>query len=397
MENSDMGKGLKKFKLYLCLLAVSVVILWAVLANGVSSSVANKFSHQDSPGLSTITGGGRDLDKNTTTWVTTMDVGHEAAAQVSDKVIVYGCFQMGDCGGWADRQKGIVGSYILSLMLRRRFKIHIREPCELTSYLLPNEVDWTMGPNELEGKDKVFVRAIDIVGLSVFTDLLKNEDLQTAMPHSYTVIQTNMEVVQFLAKHRAAAENVPWLKGLSVPDAYRLALTKLFKPGPKIVEQLEMFKKSVPAEKKLICAQVRIGDQSHIAGGYQLHPVEHYAVVETFLNKTVDPRNCRLLVTSDTPEIVERARRQFSEVFVTIPGPITHVDKTHGQVACEGFGKAVSEQLTLATCDVLVISESGFGKIAAFMRGRDSDLYLFYSDKLEPCARNSTFPSKEGW
>jgi hypothetical protein len=44
--------------------------------------------------------------------------------------------------GWADRFKGILSAYQLALLSDREFILIMTEPCNITNYVLPNEVNW---------------------------------------------------------------------------------------------------------------------------------------------------------------------------------------------------------------------------------------------------------------
>jgi hypothetical protein len=58
--------------------------------------------------------------------------------------------------------------------------------------------------------------------------------------------------------------------------------------------------------------------------------------------------------------------------------------------------QALGEQLLLSTCDVLVVSESGFSKIAAFMRGHDKDLFIF-RETVVPWKRKEAYENTGMW
>ena len=53
-------------------------------------------------------------------------------------------------GGWADRVKGIMSAYAVSIVTNRQLVINITTPCPLTEYLEPNEINWNIDlPNDL--------------------------------------------------------------------------------------------------------------------------------------------------------------------------------------------------------------------------------------------------------
>ena len=102
----------------------------------------------------------------------------------------------------------------------------------------------------------------------------------------------------------------------------------------------------------------------------------------------------RFMFTSDSPAMIEHARSHFPFRTVAMKGPITHVDRSVGNDVCGGFVHAILEQLMLSTCDVLVISESGLAKVAAFLRNTDKDLYIFHDAIVEKFKRESPFPNR---
>jgi hypothetical protein len=66
-----------------------------------------------------------------------------------------------------------------------------------------------------------------------------------------------------------------------------------------------------------------------------------------------------------------------------VPGPIIHVDKADGAAGCQSLSKVIVEEYALAACDILAISDSGIGKMASFLRGRDDELYFVpYKEKV---------------
>ena len=66
------------------------------------------------------------------------------------RYMMYRCDQALDmdlCGGFGDRLKGILDTYLWSLMVNRTFVIRITRPCNMANLLIPNEVDWNREVN----------------------------------------------------------------------------------------------------------------------------------------------------------------------------------------------------------------------------------------------------------
>ena len=65
--------------------------------------------------------------------------------QKQEHFIMFRCDALLDthnCGGHADRLKGIISVYIWSLLSNRTLLVRITRPCNFTNLLEPNEVNW---------------------------------------------------------------------------------------------------------------------------------------------------------------------------------------------------------------------------------------------------------------
>ena len=65
------------------------------------------------------------------------------------KYIFYECGKNYQCGGLADRFKGIVNAYAWSLLTNRTFVMSITRPCDFTNLIIPNEIDWDYNIDKL--------------------------------------------------------------------------------------------------------------------------------------------------------------------------------------------------------------------------------------------------------
>ena len=322
-------------------------------------------------------------------------VNSQQAASARRKKIVYSCAKYG-CGGWADRQKGLVSAYILASMLDRDFGVHIPLPCDLSNFMSTRNLDWRVTASELKGGGVQTLQKLDNAAVVFAKKLVSSPDIERELPSDVTVLTWNMEVVKYLRQH-SLASRLDWMTGKTVPEIYREALNDLFRLNPELEDQLNTFKKLVPEGRKLVCAQVRMGRYPGFPDVGSWLAFEDFPVLANFLTKYNDSLHYRVLVTSDSAKIVQMATQKFPDVSISIPGPITHIDKSRGTDICDGFKKTILDEYALSTCDVLVISESGIGKVASFLRGRDDELYLFRHLKVEPFKREGIFPNKEGW
>ena len=72
-----------------------------------------------------------------------------------------------------------------------------------------------------------------------------------------------------------------------------------------------------------------------------------------------------IYIATDSDAVKEAAKSKFSKRFVYIHGRIMHIDKMADDEECSGFHKVVSDFCVLSTCDVLLMTRSGFGRLAS--------------------------------
>ena len=76
------------------------------------------------------------------------------------KYVMYECTNS-LCGGWGDRLKGIMSAYAWSLLTNRIFLINITNPCLLTTFFEPNEIQWNLEHYNLTNLKKEYYYKID--------------------------------------------------------------------------------------------------------------------------------------------------------------------------------------------------------------------------------------------
>lgn len=125
--------------------------------------------------------------------------------------------------------------------------------------------------------------------------------------------------------------------------------------------------------------------------------IDQFQSLVKFLIKFNSSEYDRIFFSSDSSDIHVLGAKYFPGKTLEMKGPITHVDRSTGKAACAGFRRAIIDQLALSACPVLVISESGLGKIAAFIRNTDNNLFLFHDGIVEKFERQYSFPNRVDW
>ncbi|XP_046585398.1 uncharacterized protein LOC124292348 [Haliotis rubra] len=296
--------------------------------------------------------------------------------QWEKKYFIYDCSH-GNCGGLGDRQEGIVGAYIISQILSRRFKVNMLVPCDIGNFLQSNKVDWILQPSEINGLKSSRYNRIDHEAFKLREKIAKSLDLEKEFPSDVTYFTVNQEMVNYLKLH-PLFKTLRWAYNQTTTDIYNIVLRRLFRMRPEIQKRFDDFQTSARDKgRKLVCAHVRVRGNPTIPTDWHSPTPLNVSVVWNFLSQYNNSALYRMFVATDSQKVRQDAKRLFPSVIQDLKGDIVHVDRdNHGKdYACAGFGKVILDQQTMSSCDVFFMTDSGLGRIASMMRGTDKDLY----------------------
>ncbi|XP_046574262.1 uncharacterized protein LOC124282339 [Haliotis rubra] len=292
---------------------------------------------------------------------------------IQDKYIIYTC-NTGRCGGLADRQKGIVTSFVLAQMLGRQFGISMYKPCEISEFVTPKDVNWTVDRRTLSRLQKEWIVDLDGNGMGV---AMATGDLEAMFQKEGTMYTGNIDFVPYLMKN-PLFQKVSWARNLSHLDIYKYAFKKLFRLSHKTQNTFdEIFGTIDPNHEKLVCAHIRMGKSRTIPRDNSRKTLQpHPESLIRFFEGKVHPGYDRLFIATDSEQIRVQFQKAFPDSYLEVKGQIVHIDRPSGTFQCSGMEKVVLDQYILSVCDTLVMSVSGFSRLAAILRGRDDDLFL---------------------
>ena len=98
----------------------------------------------------------------------------------SKKYVIFVCDERRSCGGWGDRQRGLVGVYALAIVTGRQFGIIMTVPCNITNVYVPNRVNWVIPDHELQGKSSISI--MDMGSKARITGRLGTMDFNAEYP-----------------------------------------------------------------------------------------------------------------------------------------------------------------------------------------------------------------------
>ncbi|XP_060075447.1 uncharacterized protein LOC132555121 [Ylistrum balloti] len=276
---------------------------------------------------------------------------------------------------------GMFSAYVISLILRKHFLIKYTRSSNLTDYLSPIYFDWRYNSSILMkrsyGYQDFFVKT---------PAALKNRSLtglQRMFSKDVNFVRMNWDYTEHFRKFLGLQNVIPWLLELHYADIYSKFFNTLFKPTNMITEAVNKVVQNVP---KLACAHIRMGGSDTIPGDERHTEEKQLKHVWNFL-KTMEARHYSIFIATDAQIVKEKASALFKHLLEA-EGRILHIDwgATGGDLV-NGYKKVVVDFFVLTKCDVLVLTKSGFGIMAAYLNSDVSNLYCLTPNELVPCSR----------
>ncbi|XP_067668122.1 uncharacterized protein [Haliotis asinina] len=298
-----------------------------------------------------------------------------------NKYFIYDCSQ-GGCGGLADREEGIVGAYMISQVLSRKFKVNMLVPCDIRNFFQPNKVDWILQNSEINGLKSSRYKRLNEDAFELRQEIAKSLDLEKEFPSDVTYFTVNQDLVNYLKLH-PLFKSLRWAYNQTTNDIYNIVLRRLFRMRPEIQKRFDDFQTLARDKgRKLVCAHIRVMKNPTIPGENHRPTPLNVSLVWNFLRQYNNSALYRIFVATDSQDVRQDAKKLFPSVIQDLEGDIVHIDlNNHGKDdKCGGFAKVILDQRTMSSCDVFFMTDSGLGRIAAMMRGTDKGLYCMTSN-----------------
>ncbi|XP_067686687.1 uncharacterized protein [Haliotis asinina] len=314
------------------------------------------------------------------------------------KYLIYRCAKSDLCGGWSDRLKGILMGFYISIATRRKFGIDITSlPCNLTSFLTPNSVPWNETRFEVIGDDRP-AGVYNEMGKVSFISKSKTLNFTAWLKHDIAYFLANLDYVDSLKVNRVHWEEFSWMENKTRDQVFATAYKTLFSLSASLKEALSRFlSKAKPrGSSKLVCAQIRLfknpsnPNDIKIPRGATMQDVQK---IWNFFRNFSDPSTYKIFVTSDSETVMQQARKLFPSQIMESEGKVFHMELgTDRKSRCDGWKKVILDQHVLMSCDVLVLTFSGVGRVAAYVRGTPKGLYCMVEHKLVKCSPSELRP-----
>ncbi|KAJ3161151.1 hypothetical protein HDU86_007773 [Geranomyces michiganensis] len=268
------------------------------------------------------------------------------------------------------------------MFTKRAFAIRLTFPDDVSAYLIPSRLDWSLDFSELSGRTTANVSLID----DSPADAVLQQSLDPWDAFDVVYLRINRELLGRMLSNPAWATVVESynLQGFTREALLGAAMRALFKASPQMERKLELVRSSVAEYPRL----VKIGIQFRAGGGTGQAGFENdnanrtplemaycftARAVQFALDRRLTTDDAIFFVTSDFDHLQDVISESLNDLgyktFFTT-GPLTHIDKTPQEdlngVREMKHWRTYLDWLIETEMDYLVISRSGFGETASF-------------------------------
>ncbi|CAF0913014.1 unnamed protein product [Adineta steineri] len=307
----------------------------------------------------------------------------------SSQTLTYFCSKY--CGGWGDRIRGITSTYILAVLLQRRFVIDMQYPCNLTHFLLPNLVDWIPKYHIYEQKNYLKLDPMHKYGIELYSNISSGNLMEIWSKYENIYLTANSDYITPALKNpffQLIKSQINIQSNESTQEIlFPLIFELLFKPTSIVINQLDKLfsKSSLSYNQSIICMHIRMGQNPTVPKDAKL-PFRTSIVYDMlkFIDKNLNQSYSSIFITTDSYEVQQNIYKHYgNDRMLSIPGPIVHIDRYNSKKESyerlyNGFLKVILEFYFLGECDTLLRSRSGFSEWASYRRlNKYSNLYLY--------------------
>ena len=294
----------------------------------------------------------------------------------SKKLLMYVCTNTyRECHGLGDRERGIISSFMMSLLTNRTFVIKHTWPCSLSKFYKPNVYDWSKCLSASNStNDQHILTYLDRKGnLPKFAELQKGDIWSERL----VVVRTNFVVNDKINKHPSVNDTIPWVVKGGREYITRRLFNTLFKLEESLQQKIESFISNITLNGQRILVGVHIR-QFYVK---QSGTNRIFNAMENYSNKS----KYSIYLSSDIDEVRLRGKRRFPNCFsLKFSGSVFHVDNKFAD--CETLEAAVFEQQVLARADIVIRTKSELSRLAYMIRP-DHTLnhqYKYYEKRVIP-------------
>ncbi|XP_046359597.1 uncharacterized protein LOC124137368 [Haliotis rufescens] len=297
------------------------------------------------------------------------------------RYLIYLCDKKGRCGGWGDRQRGIVAAYLLAKVTGRQFGINMSYPCDIKMFYIPNMVNWNVKVKDIQDLSRENVDWMNNRNGVVDVE----SDFNLKFPSDVVFLRTNQDIINRIKNSPRYGRLVPKeFKTKNRAQIFQAIWHLLVIPSIQFGKRINRFMNRVPKEGDLVCAHIRMRKNPSIPNdASQINALSSVDSLWRFLSKYKNAS--RVFIASDSVDVRNRARNWFGVREIDTDGAVLHIDlQGHTSGACLGLEMALLDQTVLSLCKVLVVSTSNFSIRGAMMSQLEQKLFIFRNGTITP-------------
>ena len=296
------------------------------------------------------------------------------------KLLVYVCTYGPPCGGLADRQKGMISAFLLAIMTNRSLAIKYTNPCNIENFLQPNLYNWLKCTKDIEkysnSTHEIKGYLLGFVNPFNFPKDLERYNGSDLWEEHVVSVHVNTRLQLLMKANKAVAKHLPWLMAISDENMIKYLYEILFKNEIHLNHEISDFLQKNINHSYLTCAHIRVGQNPSFKGVYRdasFLNQEHVKKIFHFIQSKLSLKQEVLFLATDAEQVRVIARQQFPNL-VFLNTSIEHIDLIRHR-SCKGTHDAILEQQILSHCDTLIMTGSGFSRMAAFIGGQMNHIF----------------------
>lgn len=301
------------------------------------------------------------------------------------KYLVYECHN--SCGGLGDRQKGIVSTYLLSILTNRSFVIDMTNPCGIESFMDPNLYDWQVCKKYALSIPKSEALTYGFIDeREKYESVLRKVNFEKDWSKKRRVsFNINWYLIDFVREYLFRYKNnsitpLDWIRESRNEFVVHKLLDVLFRPRKEVSNTVEEFINKKVSNKTLVCSHIRVGKNPTIPNDVSFDIIRGHPNIATLMSfiERYNDNKFVIYVATDSIEVRKKSSAMFKN-FVSFNQAIVHIDRLQvsKNKGCVGYHDAIVEQLLLTKCDILLLTMSNFGVLAAIIRGRTDGIFVY--------------------
>ena len=296
------------------------------------------------------------------------------------KALIWKCGDI--CGGFGDRLRGIISTFLLAVLTDRAFLIDHSRPANLADFFDFHPSlgsSWKFQQSFIDGMDVTSEFNIDQYKSGKYR--YRTENFHDSIKSRVHIMQTNIPVQSYLLWNPHLEENIRryGLDKINYIDLTGCLMSAVLSPHGEILTAFQRARRYLD-NYYVIGLQIRTGgdntevwkDDERVKRseiGY------FWDCAQLLENKRQDSRPVKWFITTDSEKVRQSALEKFGDKVYQVEGDIVHIDKFESAAARRGMHKTLMDFLILSSADRMVISRSNFAEVAALRRFHRAIVY----------------------